>query len=317
MRKIKIGKYSIPISACAAITLILIILIFGGLIIAVFPAIISQANVFSNIDINSLAKNLEDKLQPIELKLIQYRLLSKDQKIITLITDQVFSFIRMVNFPQIINKVLSMTGNIFVGTFAVLFTSFFLLKDKHLAYNFILLVTPLKYHHEMENILASSKRLLSRYFIGLCLELILITSCYAVTLSLFGIKDALLIAFIGGILHVIPYLGPLIGGTLGVLLGVASTLATISDVNVTPVIVIILGTFIAVNILDNILFQPLIYSNSVKAHPLEIFFVVLIGDSIAGVAGMILAIPIYTLLRIVLKEFLNRFRIVQKLTERL
>ena len=175
-----------------------------------------SGDVFSNIDINSLAKNLEDKLQPIELKLIQYRLLSKDQKIITLITDQVFSFIRMVNFPQIINKVLSMTGNIFVGTFAVLFTSFFLLKDKHLAYNFILLVTPLKYHHEMENILASSKRLLSRYFIGLCLELILITSCYAVTLSLFGIKDALLIAFIGGILHVIPYLGPLIGGTLGV-----------------------------------------------------------------------------------------------------
>ena len=306
-----------PYSACATITLIIIIIMFGGIILTVFPAIFSQANVFADIDINSLARNIEDKLQPFEHKLIQYKLLSKDQKIVTLATDHIFSFIKMVNFPQIANNILLMTGNIFVGTFAVLFTTFFLLKDEHLAYNIIMLITPEKYHTEMKNILTSSKNLLSRYFIGLCIELILITSCYYITLSLFGIKNALLIAFIGGILHIIPYLGPMIGATLGVLLGVASTLATTSEVNVTPVVLIILGTFIVVNILDNILFQPLIYSNSVKAHPLEIFFVVLIGDSIAGVAGMILAIPIYTLLRIVLKEFLNRFRIVQKLTERL
>jgi predicted PurR-regulated permease PerM len=317
MRKIRIGKYLISYSTCAAITLVLIICFFGAIIITVFPAILSQANLFSEIDINSLTKNLEDKLQPFEQHLIQYKLLTKDQKIITLLTNQVYSFIRLIDFTQIMNNILSLTGNIFVGLFAVLFTTFFLLKDEHLAYNFVMLVAPVKYHPEMQNILTSSKNLLSRYFIGLCLELILITSCYAITLSIFGIKNALLIAFIGGMLHVIPYLGPLIGGTIGVLLGVASALATTSDVNITPVILIILGTFIAINILDNILFQPFIYSNSVKAHPLEIFFVVLIGDNIAGIPGMILAIPIYTLLRIILKEFLNRFRIVQKLTERL
>jgi len=99
---------------------------FCAIIIAVFPAILAQANVFSDIDINSLTINLEDKLHPFEQQLIQYKLLTKDQKIITLITNQVYSFIRLIDFPQIFNNVLSLTGNIFVGLFAVLFTTFFL-----------------------------------------------------------------------------------------------------------------------------------------------------------------------------------------------
>ena len=66
--------------------------------------------------------------------------------------------------------------------------------------------------------------------------------------------------------------------------------------------------------LDNFLLQPNIFSKSVKAHPLEIFIVVLMGAKIGGVAGMVLAIPAYTVLRVLLKVFFSEFEVVKRLT---
>ncbi|MBA3971471.1 MAG: AI-2E family transporter [Bacteroidetes bacterium] len=73
-------------------------------------------------------------------------------------------------------------------------------------------------------------------------------------------------------------------------------------------------TFLAIQLIDAIIFQPLVISNIVKAHPLEIFLVILIAGTLAGIGGMIVAVPVYTILRIIAKEFLNNFKIVQKLT---
>jgi predicted PurR-regulated permease PerM len=75
--------------------------------------------------------------------------------------------------------------------------------------------------------------------------------------------------------------------------------------------------FISVQIIDNILFQPLIYSSSVKAHPLEIFLVIMAAGSLAGVLGMFLAIPTYTIIRVIAKEFFDNMKLVRKLTESL
>ena len=67
--------------------------------------------------------------------------------------------------------------------------------------------------------------------------------------------------------------------------------------------------------LDNFLLQPIIFSNSVNAHPLEIFLVILIAGTVAGISGMIFAIPFYTFIRIIAKEFLSQFEIVKSLTK--
>ncbi len=317
LTKIKIGKHVIPKSVRASIALIIIIGVFGLLIGLFVPIIISQANFFTNIDLQKLSVGLEKFLAPLEYKLIQYRLMGKNETIITILSDQFLSLIRVLDFSSIVNYVISFTGKIFIGVFAVIFIAFFLLKDEYIVYDTIMLLTPDKYHSKMETILDSSKKLLTRYFAGLCIDVFLITSCYFIGLSIFGIKNALLIAFVAGVLHVIPYLGPMIGGVIGVVLGISATLAVSPFANLLPIVLIILGVFVVVNLIDNFVFQPLIYSNSVKAHPLEIFFIVLIGDTIAGIPGMILAIPFYTLIRIVAKEFFIQFPIVQKLTERL
>jgi predicted PurR-regulated permease PerM len=82
---------------------------------------------------------------------------------------------------------------------------------------------------------------------------------------------------------------------------------------VTAIIVVLV--FSAANLIDNIILQPIIYSTSVKAHPVEIFLVIIMAGSLAGIPGMILAIPGYTVLRIVAREFLGKFRLVRKLTQ--
>jgi predicted PurR-regulated permease PerM len=157
--------------------------------------------------------------------------------------------------------------------------------------------------------------LLSRYFIGLLLQVTVVMSLEFFGLMLFGIPNALLIAFIGGLLNVIPYLGPIIGTLLGVVLAVVSTLATGVYTGIEWVALEVIAVFVAVNIIDNVVNQPLIVSKSVKAHPVEIFVVILAAGYLGGIGGMIIAIPTYTVIRVILKEYLSEFAFISNLTK--
>jgi len=180
-----------------------------------------------------------------------------------------------------------------------------------------LLFIPVKHHQATRKVIADSKHLLVRYFIGVMLEVLCMMSIITLGLWLFGVENALLIGFFGGMMNIIPYLGPVIGTFIGISLGATTILASGTYPELLPVIAKITGVFIGANLVDNNILIPLIYSNSVKAHPLEIFFVIIMGGSIAGIPGMLLAIPFYTVLRVIAKEFFNQFRVVQKLTEKI
>ena len=80
---------------------------------------------------------------------------------------------------------------------------------------------------------------------------------------------------------------------------------------------VIAGSLLIIKGFDDFVLQPTLYSERVKAHPLEIFIVILIAGSLAGVLGMLLAIPAYNVIRVFAKEFFNNFRVVQKLTEKI
>ncbi|MFA5783112.1 MAG: AI-2E family transporter, partial [Bacteroidales bacterium] len=159
------------------------------------------------------------------------------------------------------------------------------------------------------------KHLLTRYFIGLCIELALVISLITLGMWILGFKNALMIGFFAGIMNIIPYVGPLIGGSVGILLGLSSNLGMDFDTQMVPLIFQMIGVFVIVKLIDDAVLQPTIYSSSVKAHPLEIFLVIMVAGSIAGVQGMMLAIPSYTVLRIIAKQFFNKFYIVKSLTK--
>jgi predicted PurR-regulated permease PerM len=100
-------------------------------------------------------------------------------------------------------------------------------------------------------------------------------------------------------------------------MGVASHINMDFATVVIPLVTYMIVVEAITHLIDNIVFQPVIFSNSVKAHPLEIFVVVLASGFAAGIPGMIFGIPAYTVMRVFAREFFNNFKAIQKLTSSL
>ena len=103
------------------------------------------------------------------------------------------------------------------------------------------------------------------------IDLILMIASYSISLSIVGVKGALVIAFVAGIVNIIPYIGPLIAVVTGIVLGVTGV---VSDGYYGAIGSTMLGVLIAMSVvilLDNILYSPIIQGKSLKVHPVEIF----------------------------------------------
>jgi len=315
--RIRIGKFAFPHTLSSIITLLVILGIFCSFVALFVPMIVYEAEIISKIDYVSIGKSLEQPLATLQTFLSTYGILPPGKTIENELVTRMHSLIDIATFSSFFQNLLDITGSLIIGIFSVLFIGFFFLKDDHLFYNGVMLIVPLRYQELTARILNKSKRLLSRYFIGLCIELFLFGTLIMIGLTIIGVNNALIIAFLAGLLNIIPYVGPLIGAAIGIVLGVAGSLQNGYSSHTANLILLIALVFLLTKFIDDYVFQPLIYSKSIKAHPLEVFLVILIAGSLAGIVGMILAIPAYTLVRIIAKEFLSGFRIVQKLTEKI
>ena len=291
------------------------VILFLGLLSVFVPLIINQAETISKIDTGNLGQNLRGPLQWIDTRLHEFGVISEGQTMQDFIAVKIKSIVNPGSVGSFLGGFLSAAGNIFIGLFSILFIAFFFLKDENMFEESLLLIIPEKHHSATRRVITDSKNLLIRYFIGVFLEVLCVMSLITLGLWIFGVKNALLIGFFGGIMNIIPYLGPIIGSLIGVSLGITATLASGSYTELLPVILKLTGVFIIVNFIDNNILVPMIYSRSVKSHPLEIFFVIIIGGGLAGLPGMLFAVPVYTLLRVVAREFFQQFRVVKKLTE--
>ena len=313
--KIHLKKLKIPHSMSALLALGVIVLVFLGLIAVFVPLIVNQAETISKIDVNRLAQNLQGPLQWLDEKLHTFGAIPAGQSIQDFLVSKAKSVVDLGSVGSLIGNFISAAGNIFIGLFSILFIAFFFLKDDNMFEDGLLLFIPLKHHASTRKVVAESRNLLIRYYIGVLLEVLGVMSLIAIGLWIFGVKNALLIGFFGGIMNIIPYLGPVIGSVIGIILGVTSILATGSYDELLPVTLKLAGVFLVVNFIDNNILVPYIYSKSVKSHPLEIFLVIIIGGGLAGLVGMLLAVPAYTLLRVIAREFFQQFRVVKKLTD--
>ncbi len=299
--------------------LALLLLIAGfGIIIAIFiPVFVYEARVISAIDLDELKLFIKGPLAELNALLQQYGMVQDQEVVENMIIAKLRTIFDFSFVSYFLTNLVGLTTSIYLGIFSILFISFFLIKDEHLFHNAILTLIPQPSQDEVSRILTDSRNLLSRYFMGLLLDIFVMSAMIAFGLWILGVKNALLIGILGGLLNIIPYLGPLIGAALGILLAITSMMSLGIYEGLTWMMIEVGLVFAVAKLLDDIIFQPFIFSNSVKAHPLEIFIVILMAGTIAGIPGMILAIPAYTLLRIIAREFLSGFAIVQKLTGKL
>jgi predicted PurR-regulated permease PerM len=317
--RIRIRKYRLPSAIRSAITLVILIcalLIFFGIFI---PLIVDKAYELSNLDTQQIVASLQAPLGDLENLLSRYKILPEGGFSINELAMKITSKINISSVAGFFGNVAGALGNVAVAFFSILFITFFFLKDESLFSTAVLSVVPDHLTDEVTRMMSSTKRLLVRYFGGLAMEVtgvILLSSLGFLILGI-SFSNSLLMGFLAGILNIIPYIGPIMGGALALLIGFVTHLKLPFRTELLPLLIWILVVCIVVQIIDNWVFQPLIYSSSVHAHPLEIFIVFLMAGSLGGILGMIAAIPTYIVIRVFAKEFFNNFKFVQSFTKNL
>lgn len=306
-----VDKLKFRQSLAAITSMLIIIASFVGLFSLFIPLLIQQGENLSLLNIAELKQSLESSyIQLLEHLNIQTTSLSIETGKMELIKG-----IDLDLIPQLINGLLAFLGSFSAGLFATLFISFFFLKDSKMLEKSILMFVPNSKKEKTQQAFNKIKNLLSRYFIGLLIQILILFIIYSITLSIFGVSNALIIAFLCALLNVIPYIGPILGAVLMASLTMTSFLGADFGGVILPKTLYVLIGFGLGQLVDNLFTQPVIFSNSVKSHPLEIFLIILTGGLLYGAFGMVLAIPIYTVIKVVLKVFFRENSLVKSLTK--
>jgi predicted PurR-regulated permease PerM len=281
----------------------LLFLFFGGFLLIMVPLVTNQLLVLSNLDYDAVMKSLEPAIKQAEKFLLRFNLVQEQSGFLKRqLALKSFLGDQKINIPEIINTLVTFTTSAFVGFIAVLFISFFLLYERGILKRTLLKFIPNRYFELTLGALFKIEKVLTSYLLGLTVQLLGIFTMTAFGLTFLNVPYALTVAFLAAIINVIPYIGPLIGGSFSIFIAI-TTLPT----NSLPDTYLVMGVKVfiltsVIHLIDNFFMQPLIFSKSVKAHPLEIFVAIFAGATIAGVIGMIVAIPTYTVLRVVIKE---------------
>jgi predicted PurR-regulated permease PerM len=301
------------------LAVVAVMLLFLGVLIGVaslfIPLVAEQGHNLSLLDIKAFEKDLWRLYEEINHFLgrtpvpVEDLMAGKDWG------KDLLQGLEMGFIPDFLNSLVGTLSNLGIGLFSILFISFFFLKDSKMFEKILLTLVPDKREAGLVKSLETIKGLLSRYFVGLLAQIFVLFAIYTIVLLLIGIENAVVIAFLCALFNIIPYIGPVIGGAIMVLLTMTSNLgADFTGVILPDVGWVLLGIAIG-QLVDNFFSQPVIFSSSVKSHPLEIFLVIIIAGLLFGVFGMIVAIPGYTALKVILKEFFAENKIVKSLTK--
>ena len=321
LKKLKIKGRRAPDWLLTVLTLFVVMGIMLSVIMIIIPIISSIVKDISLVNIENAARNIAVPLAELNAFLRErFTNLGPDFRIEIFILQEIQKIFDTSMFSSMIGSAASFITNFGIGLFSVVFISFFFIKDDGLFTSIICALVPDKHEKTTEKAISDIGHLLSRYFIGVLLEIAGVAVVNFIGLWLIarlGVNAALGIAFLTGIFNVIPYVGPLLGGALGTVLGLIIKYTSASpiglDVNFWIFTIILIAIFCFTQLIDNFLYQPVIYSTSIMAKPLEIFIVLLIVGHMGGPLAMIIAIPCYTVVRVIAFRFFGHVKAIRRL----
>ncbi len=320
---LRIKGKKLPDWLSAILTLLLILAVFLGIvtqIIPVFSSIIS--NVSGNLQSASFnATEITVWFDKVNIWLTgRIPALGQGFKVQEAIVEWIKEAFDISSVTSVVGSVASALGSFGIGLFSVMFIGFFFIKDETLFRRIIGALVPDKVENSAISAVGDIEHLLSRYFVGLLTEVLgvaIINFLGLWIIARVGFNPAVGIAFMTGLLNVIPYVGPWIGGAIGTILGLVLKYSSTAALGVCPDFLMVTITLVAIfaftQLVDNFLFQPLIYSTSIKSSPLEIFIVLLMAGHIGGILGMLVAIPAYTVVRVIATRFFSGLKPIQRL----
>ncbi|MFT6715455.1 MAG: putative PurR-regulated permease PerM [Saprospiraceae bacterium] len=314
-QKIKHKKFKIGKGVASLLTLASFYTVVTVALLVALPFISKEAQYLSSINPNDILTKTQEPIEKIEGLIFEYT--NKHFSIEEYSREKIVSIVNFASFSHWVNAITSLTGNFLMYFFALSFITFFFLKDGRMFFEKAKTIMPDRYRHDASGILPEIKTKLTRYFIGICVEVLAVFLCLSVGLYIVDVKYFIIIAMVAAIFNVVPYIGPLIGIVFGL------TIISFTYCSGTPdcieTVFALLGkgflVFIIVQLLDNILFQPYIYGKSVNAHPLEIFLIVMVFGNLWGIPGLIVAIPAWSVVKIILNEVRKNSKFLNKVYE--
>lgn len=308
--KCKLFGCNVSRTVAATITLGVIWVVVGLLLTLFFPLVFDKLYELSTLDWEHVAELVRQAYVDVEVY-IESRLPISLPSLDVIFRDRVFNLFSADLFTDIAGYLFSAA----IAFFSISFITFFFLREDGLFYKGVALFFPERYHENVFRALDSIAQLLKRYFGGLMCESFVLTTVISTVLAIFGmnIGDALVIGLIMGVMNVVPYAGPFIGG----IISVAMSMLMPIDGAMLYTVVVVFATIVVVKLIDDFIIQPTLYSERIQAHPLEVFLVILVAGYIGGVWGMLFAIPLYTIIRVFAREFFSEYSIVRKLTNQM
>lgn len=321
LQKIRIKGHKAPDWILAVISLIFVLGLLTSVVLGIVPIVSGILKNISLVNIEQAARSLAGPLSDLNMFLREsFPALGNEFRLEVAVIQELQKLVNVSAFSSVLGSAASFVTSLGVGLFSVVFIGFFFIKDDGLFTNIVCALVPDKHEKMTEKAISDIGYLLSRYFIGVMLEVTgvaLINFIGLLLIARLGFNAAIGIAFLTGILNIIPYVGPLLGGALGTILELvikySSAVPVGLDVNFWIFTVILIAIFCFTQLIDNMLYQPVIYSTSIKAKPLEIFIVLLIVGHIGGPLGMIVAIPCYTVVRVVAFRFFRHIKAIRRL----
>ena len=321
LQKIKIKGRKAPCWLLAAVSLILVMGALLTILFLIVPLVSSIMKDVSMTNIEYSARNIAVPLSDLNTFLRDsFPTLGNDFRLEVVIGQEVQKLFNVAAFSSFIGSAASILTDFGIGIFSVVFIGFFFIKDNGLFTDIVCALVPDRLENTTEKAIDDIGHLLSRYFIGVILEVMgvaLINFLGLAFIARLGVNAALGIAFLTGIFNVIPYIGPLLGGALGTILGLILKYSSVTpvglDISFWAFTAVLVAIFCFTQLVDNFLYQPLIYSTSIKSKPLEIFIVLLIVGHAGGPLAMIVAIPIYTVFRVIAFRFFGHVKAIRKL----
>lgn len=321
LQKIRIKGRKAPDWLLAVFTLCIMLILFFVIVTLIVPVVSGIVKGISLSSIENTARNISIPLADLnEFLRNTFTNLGPDFKIELVVFNELKKFLDVSVFSSVIGSAASIVTSLGIGIFSVGFISFFFIKDGSLFGKMVAAVVPDRYESTAVKAISDIGHLLTRYLTGVLIEMTgvaLVNFLGLLLIARLGFNAAIGIAFLTGILNIIPYVGPLLGGALGTVLALvikySSAVPVGLDVSFIWFTVIVIAIFCFTQLIDNFLYQPVIYSTSIKSTPLEIFIVLLIAGHIGGPLGMIIAIPSYTAARVVAFRFFGHVKAIRRL----
>jgi len=315
-KKVRLGRFRMGPSAASAITIMLFYVIFAGFMLMFVPTIVAQARHLAAIDYHSIGEKLRGPFAELDMMLHQFGILSANESLSVRIQQLFSEWFRPTLVGEYLGTFMSAAGSALVTFASVTFILFFFLRDNNLFSDIIHALVPDKMERKVQAAIRSSSIVLTGYFRGLMLQTLIFAFNITMILWIAGNNNSMLVGAFGGFFNIIPYVGPILGMIFGLFITLSSNLDA-EFVLLLPMLLKVAGAFAVVQLIDNNLVGPYIISKSVQAHPVEIFLITLASAKIGGITGMVIGIPVYTILRVIAREFFSNFKIVKRLTERL